>query len=379
MADRLLMQEEVDALLSLKHQQDSGSDPGESAPTEDPSAPSVDILNEERDALGEIGNISMGSAATTLSELLKLKVVITSPHVRMITKDELMEGLTVPYMVIKIRYTQGLDGASLLIVKTSDAAVIAELMMGGDVQNPPKELGELELSAAGEAMNQMIGAAATALADIFKRTVTISPPDVFIFDTDKEGEKPQFDFTDPIVAISFKMTVEDLLDTEIVQVLEAKTAKEEAALLLETVGSSGLEISQEKESFGEEPGGLASMLDAPASTPPVSPAAAPASGPAVPPPGVDHTKLNLLLDIPLKVTVVLGRTKRPIKDVLSLTPGSIVELAALADEPVEVLVNGTLVARGEVVVVNENFGVQITNIITPQERLQYLANDSHKR
>lgn len=378
MAERLLMQEEVDALLSLNEQQATGSDAGETVPAKGPSTPSwEEISNEEKDALGEIGNISMGQAATSLSEILKLKVVITSPQVRVVTKDKLIAGFTVPYVVIRVRYIQGLEGTCLLVVKTNDAAVIADLMMGGDGQNPPKELGELELSAASEAMNQMMGAAATALAEIFKRTVAISPPDLFIFDKDKEGEKPGFDFTDPIVVISFKMAVEDLLDTEIIQVLEAKTAKEKAALLLENINLSDIEIKQETEDLTEG-------LTAPASVPEMraeplgSPAAVPPAQPATAPPAVDQTKLDLILDIPLKVTVVLGRTRRPIKEILSLAPGSIVELAALADEPVEVLVNGTLVARGEVVVVNENFGVQITNIITPQERLQYLADNSRR-
>lgn len=379
----MLMQEEVDALLSLNRQQAVESDPGEALP-EGSSAPSCQILNEEKDALGEIGNISMGSAATTLSELLKLKVVITSPQVKLISKDELIEGFDVPYVIIKVKYLQGLEGVSLFVVKTSDAAVIADLMMGGDGKNPPAELGDLELSAASEAMNQMMGAAATAMAGIFKRTVTISPPDLSVFDKEKEGEKPQFDFSDPIVAISFKMTVQDLLDTEIIQVLEAQTAKEEAALLLGTIDSAeignvpDINLSLETDYFADKPAEPASVPEAPTFTPRPSPGDTPLAQPGATPLGVDPTKLNLILDIPLKVTVVLGRTKRPIKDVLSLTPGSIVELAALAEEPVEVLVNGTLVARGEVVVVNENFGVQITNIITPQERLQYLANSSRK-
>jgi len=373
LADRLLMQEEVDALLSLNEQQAAEAHAGGTAPAEKPPTPSAEISNKEKDALGEIGNISMGQAATTLSELLKLKVVITSPQVRVISKDDLIEGFTEPYVMVKVRYTQGLEGTCLFVIKTSDAAVIADLMMGGNGQNPPKELGELELSAVSEAMNQMMGAAATAMAEIFKRPVTIAPPDLSVFDKDAQQEKPGFDFADPIVAVSFKMTVEDLLDTEIMRVLEVKTAKEEAALLLQNIKLSDVETAPETKDLTEEPVAPASVPEAPSVTPLVSPTAPPAQ-PATTPPAIDQRKLDLILDIPLKVTVVLGRTKRLIKEILSLTPGSIVELAALADEPVEVLVNGTLVARGQVVVVNENFGVQITNIITPQERLQSLAN-----
>jgi flagellar motor switch protein FliN/FliY len=371
LADRLLMQEEIDALLSMNQQQEVDA-AAQEAPAEAPgageSAGGDGLSGAERDALGEIGNISMGSAATSLSEILNQKVTITSPRVTLTTRKELIESFSVPYMIIKVQYTQGLEGTTVLVIKTSDAAIIADLMMGGDGSSPVEELGEMEISAAAEAMNQMMGAAATAVANVFNRTVHISPPQAFIFHREEGVEELDLGVADPIVVVSFRMTIGELLDTEIMQLLEIGTAKEKAHLLWQGLGP------------GKEAPPAAAEAKITAETPPppaVSPfaPAAPAAGTqaATAPSAVDPSKLDLILDIPLKVTVVLGRTRRPIKEILSLGPGSIVELAALADEPVEILVNGTPVARGEVVVVNENFGVQITSIITPQERIQYLG------
>jgi flagellar motor switch protein FliN/FliY len=372
------MQEEIDALLSMNQQQEADAaareadSPEQEAPAKAPgageSAGGDGLSDAERDALGEIGNISMGSAATSLSEILNQKVTITSPRVTLTTRKELVESFSVPYMVIKVQYTQGLEGTSVLVIKTSDAAVIADLMMGGDGSSPVEELGEMEISAAAEAMNQMMGAAATAVANVFNRTVHISPPQAFIFHREEGVEELDLGVGDPIVVVSFRMTVGELLDTEIMQLLEIVTAKEKAHLLWQS-------LSPEKEA---PPAAAEAEITAETPPPPaVSPfaPATPAAGTqaAAAPSAVDPSKLDLILDIPLKVTVVLGRTRRPIKEILSLGPGSIVELAALADEPVEILVNGTPVARGEVVVVNENFGVQITSIITPQERIQYLG------
>lgn len=382
----MLMQEEIDALLSMNPEQV----PDEPRPEVQEETPSSAVLHdialsdEERDALGEIGNISMGSAATCLSEILNRKVNITYPRVSVSDYNELVKSFVVPYTVIKVRYTEGLSGSSFLVIKTSDIAVIADLMMGGDGQNPPAQLGELELSAASEAMNQMMGAAATSMADMYKRTITIAPPEATVFSQEEWSGHVDLGVEDPIVVVSFKMTIGELLDTEFMQIKGIQSAKEEVALLLpgfmpeskqtQDTGQSGeatetgMEEPEELE-WPEKPPVLPVDSAPPASKAPRAERPATASS-------IDQTKLDLILDIPLKVTVILGRTKRSIKEVLSMGPGNIVELATLADEPVEVLVNGTLVARGEVVIVNENFGVQITSIITPQERLQYLSSKS---
>ncbi|MEW6181681.1 MAG: flagellar motor switch phosphatase FliY [Bacillota bacterium] len=389
MADKLLMQEEIDALLSMNPEQnpdESQTEVSQAEGSAEASSPAASydsvFTGEEKDALGEIGNISMGSAATCLSEILNRKVSITYPRVSVSGYDDLVKGFVVPYTAIKVRYTEGLTGSSFLVIKTDDVAIIADLMMGGDGHNPPAELGELELSAVSEAMNQMMGAAATSMADMYKKLISIAPPEATVFSQDEWAGHVDLGVEDPIVVVSFKMTIGELLDTEFMQIKGVSEAKEEVSLLWQGVVPRSKDMPDTPEEAIETQIEDLEGTESPEEQPvlPVGPApspkAAPAERTAAVPSNIDQTKLDLILDIPLKVTVVLGRTRRPIKDVLALGPGNIVELATLADEPVEVLVNGTLVARGEVVVVNENFGVQITSIITPQERLLYLSSKS---
>lgn len=388
-----LSQEEIDALLRLKEEQEEQPavpGGGETAPEEKAAAPSEeetreekpqlltagcqpsdDLTPEEKDALGEIGNITMGSAATALSELLNQRVTITSPRVMTCTQENLFATFKVPYVLIQVEFTEGLEGLNVLVIRLKDAAVIADLMMGGDGTKVAEQVTELELSAASEAMNQMIGTASTSLATMFGRVINISPPKTVVLEAEDGARDYRLPIGDPIVVTSFKMTIGELVDTEIMQIMSLQTAKEEAALLLgQVAGGEPTSPTAEKPS-ATEPADTAAA-------PPPAEAAAPAASAAGPASRFTLTeeelkKLELLLDVPLKVSVVLGRTRRPIREVLGLTPGAIVELSSLVDEPVEVLVNGVPVARGEVVVVNENFGVRITSIISLEERLGQLG------
>jgi len=422
--NKMLSQAEIDALLNGPYNGgESGPDPEEAPDNSLQTAPGFDSAPEEggtayvlddseRDALGEIGNISMGSASTTLSELLRQKVVITSPNVRITTQDELFNSFSVPYVVIQVEFKAGLTGYNILVIKLRDAMIMANLMMGGDGQTDSEEISEIELSAASEAMNQMIGSASTSLSTMFSRSINISPPQTIVLES---SDNRDFRFAvedDTVVVVSFNMKIGDLVDTEIMQVLGIDTAKREAAMMWDTLtggpaAGEDLPVAEEAEEASDdwlskdlwpgegaeaEPVGTGqppaqdiwSDFGAPTaaretSTPPAKFSTAGGYNQAAAG-GLSFTglsteeqkKLELLLEVPLKVSVVLGRTKRPIKEVLNLTPGAIVELSSLVDEPVEVLVNGTLVAKGEVVVVNENFGVRITSIMSPAERLRQL-------
>lgn len=416
---KMLSQAEIDALLAT-----SGTGDGEGAPAEEapagisgvfPAGPEVGgdaLLDDgERDALGEIGNISMGSASTTLSELLRQKVVITSPRVSVVSQRALFESFSVPYVIIQVEFKAGIDGFNILVIKLRDAMIMANLMMGGNGEVLSGEISEIELSAASEAMNQMIGTASTSLSTMFGRTISISPPVTTVLENTDISEFRLSAVDEMVAVVSFDMKIGDLVDTEIMQVLSIDTAKKEAALLWSNLmePSAPAEAAPEAEPFaaeevaGEagdawlskelwppEDGGGSGELPG-VQEPAVEPWPAPSResaprgvftgyGQAFSPPELsfpgltpeEQKKLELLLEVPLKVSVVLGRTKRPIKEVLNLTPGAIVELSSLVDDPVEVLVNGTLVARGEVVVVNENFGVRIINIMSPEDRLKKL-------
>ncbi|MGQ9824386.1 MAG: flagellar motor switch phosphatase FliY [Desulfotomaculales bacterium] len=403
----MLSQEEIDALLKAAdgQQPEEGESPEREEKSEknlstaedlEAAGPAANLTQKEKDALGEVGNISMGSAATTLSELLRQRVTITSPKVSTMRQEELFARFQVPYVLIQVDFKAGLKGFNILIIKARDAAVIADLMMGGDGTRAEEKISEIELSAASEAMNQMIGTASTSLSTVFGRTINISPPQTVVLEATDGVRDYRLPTDDPVAVVSFEMKVGELLDTEIMQIMSISTAKEEAALLLRQVAGTGMAASpeeageqeKEKQAFPEgEAASFSSGREAFSGQQEAAAAlvieqgdeagAAPesrrrdASFLSEP----EQHRLELLLDIPLRVSVVLGRTKRPIKEVLGLTPGAIVELSSQVNEPVEILVNGTLIAKGEVVAVNENFGVRITSIVSPRERIRQLGEN----
>ena len=365
LSDGFLSQEEIDALLR-----------GEPVAAS-PSPAGQELSDIEKDALGEIGNISMGTAATTLSVLLGRRVSITTPKVSISTLDEIKRQYPLPYLVIEVGYTQGLLGTNILAIREQDALIIADLMMGGDGSNPPTELNELYMSAVSESMNQMMGSTATSISTIFKKKVDIAPPKVNLLDFAIDPDITQIvTGSDPLVRVSFRMEVEELIDSELMQLMPLSVAKEMVENLMNAV---------------QQPAAAPPPQPAPPkpAAPPPQPAPAyaqptqqPVQNVAVQPvqfaplkpggmPGVD-TNIGLLLDVPLQITVELGRTRKLIRDILELAPGSVIELDKLAGEPVDILANGKLIAKGEVVVIDENFGVRITDVISPLERVNNL-------
>lgn len=387
MSEGFLSQEEIDALLKGGTPQDETPSSevfpeeetaGVSVPEAEscPGAENEELSQDEMDVIGEVGNISMGSAATTLSDLVRNRVSITTPQISMSTQQELFGSFTKPYVVINISYTKGLSGSNLLLISAQDAVIIADLMMGGDGENVSPEFGDLQLSAVSEAMNQMMGSAATSMSNMFGFTVTISPPTSNKVDFDTQTDFISGLDQERIVVVAFHLVVGNLIDSQIMQVIPIDVAKELVKHLLspeflETNGDTG---SFENGTSGKEecPPVQETEKDISLPAPEYSNELVP-SQQTQPLPGIPQTRnLDLILDVPLKVSVVLGRCKRPIGEVLKLVPGTIVELDSLSSEPVDILVNGTLIAQGEVVVVNENFGIQVKNIISPEERLQRL-------
>ena len=230
MAD--LTQEEIDALLNGAASEPAASD---SASNEEASSVlSDDLLSSmEKDALGEIGNISMGSAATTLSVLLGHKVNITTPTVSVDTMSTIQNQYPMPYLVVEVGYVIGINGNNILAIQASDASIIADLMMGGDGLNPQEELNEIHMSAVGEAMNQMMGTVATSLSTMFNKKIDISPPKVNLIDLGAEDKITDLVNNDePVVKTSFRMEVDGLIDSEIMQILPLDVAKEMVSFLM---------------------------------------------------------------------------------------------------------------------------------------------------
>ena len=401
MSDEMLSQDEIDALLR-------GTD--DDIQMEETSSTDFYLSSMEQDALGEIGNISFGSSATALSTLLNQKVEITTPTVTVVERSRISEEFPHPYVAIQVNYTEGFSGMNLLVIKQSDAAIIADLMLGGNGIEPAELLGEIQLSAVQEAMNQMMGSAATSMSTIFSKKVDISPPsiDLLNFEEGKgEGSIPKDNL---LVKISFRLKVGELIDSNIMQLLPYPFAQslvnellnpseqnaggqdasrpaepEQPAVSIEKgpVHPSGTAPSEQQAerrhempqtqsySAPSQPQHFGSQGSHPAEQVNVQPASFSSFQPyQAEEPRVNN--LDMLLDIPLKVTVELGRTKRSVKEILELSSGSIIELDKLAGEPVDILVNSRLIAKGEVVVIEENFGVRVTDIVSQKDRLNNL-------
>lgn len=375
-----LSQEEVDALLTGAPATDGGALP----------AAAAGLGERERDTIGEVGNISMSNAATALSAMLGHAVSITTPRVDVVDESDVRAGIERPAAVTFIDFAAGLSGQNVLILGTREASVVADLMMGQDPGPPVEELSELQLSAVGEAMNQMMGAAATAMAELVGRRVDITAPRVRVLDPADGDESIGLASGERLVRVRFQLRVGTVLDTALMQLMPVTFATELAAALV--AESSTAVPSAEPAAAGPPPPPASGATPDPASgpqrhTPPADPAGHLA---AVPPPTVHPVSfpslddaapaapagdIGLLLDVPLQVTVELGRTRLRIRNVLDLAPGSIIELDKLAGEPVDVLVNGKQIARGEVVVINEEFGVRITDVAHPATRLRGVAAD----
>ncbi len=395
MGDGVLSQDEINALLS------GGIPDAPAAEPESSGGGGGELSEQEIDTIGEVANISMGSAATTLFSLVNQKVEISTPVVTETNWDELASNYDNSCVVVRIGYTKGLDGSNILVLKENDVKVITDLMMGGDGTNTDGEISDLHLSAISEAMNQMMGASATSLSSMLNKMVDISPPTATLTDlaTIDAGDIDEF-LKSNFVRIAFKMEIGTLVDSEMMQLYPISLAKEMCDSVLNNM---------ENDSKSTVDDGVAESPPPAAAPAPEAPAAPPPQAAAAAPPQMDpnamagqmpqgqpmmmpqymyppqqqvnvqpaqftpfgpgfaaqfaQENIDLILDVPLEVTVELGRTNKTIQDILDFAPGTIIELNKIAGEPIDVLVNGKYVAKGEVVVIEESFGVRITEII----------------
>lgn len=353
------------------------------------------LSHTEKDALGEIGNICMGTCATTLSTLLGKRVVITTPQVAVCQGDEYLEGYERPVVATEVSYTKGLDGHNVFLLKKDDALLITSLLMGGG--QPEDEIAEMYLSAMSEVMNQMVGSSSTALADILHVDINISPP--VTKELPREDKVVESVFGDQVLArISFRMEIEDLLVSNIMQIMPYEFAKKLAGSLIggdiETPAGQGTpdqtgagrQDTDEKTMPDREDKGEYDMSNQGVQTRNEMPAAN--TVPRQEKRGMDlksvkfesfddsredpmgkQQNIDLIIDVPLQVTVVLGKCRKSIKEILEMDMGSVVVLDRLAGEMVDVLVNGKIFAKGEVVVIDDNYGVRITEMMSGQVKV----------
>lgn len=410
--DGMLSQDEINALLSGMSNDTPAAEAADSqSSTTSVSEPVGDLLtNDERDAIGEVANISMGSSATTLYSLVNKKVNITTPTVSLATWDTMMDEYEKPCVFIQIKYTTGLDGSNILILREEDVKIITDLMMGGDGSNTGDELGELHLSAISEAMNQMMGSSATSMSSMLGRMIDISPPEASLVDLTGKDPADIADFlTGTFAKIEFRMQIADLVDSTILQLYPLEFAKSLYKIFINT-GDSEPEPAKAPEPAPyvppqSEAAPPAAANYAPQPDPGYPQAGMPQGYPQMgypqgypqmgmpqgypqgyPQMGMPQQNINiqpaqfqnfssdynpmqskenigLIMDVPLEVTVELGRTSKSISEILDFAPGTIIELDKIAGEPIDVLVNGKFVAKGEVVVIEESFGVRVTEII----------------
>lgn len=369
MSDGFLSQEELDALLGQ-------------------ISNAQEVLTDiEKDMVGEVGNIILGAGATSLSSILGRKVDISTPEVEIKTLKELRSELKGEKVSVVIHFEGIVEGLNVLVLDKKTAAQIADIMMGGLGTEVSDVLDEMKLSAVGEAMNQMMGASATSLSDMLKKSVNITPPTVEILDFDKETVNfPPIGMENEQVAkVNFTMSIEGLEDAKFFLAMPIPFVKKLYDMLFgatvsqTSTPSTQVASSQTKPSKTEQKSQTSQtsqMFMPPKKEEKAAVAARPVQFEDFGRANEEGEKgfvlderLQLLFDVPLNVTVELGRTKLTLKEVMELGVGSLIELDKLTGEPVDIFVNNKLIARGEVVVIDENFGVRITEIVSAKERL----------
>lgn len=382
----------------------------------------VEFSSYEIDAVGEILNISMGAAATAVSELLNAKVWITTPQVNVVKAADLNYDRLEPAICVKIVYVSGISGQNMMVLKQDDVQLILNQLMGNPlVVSPDFEFDEMNISAVSEVMNQMMGASATALSDLLGISVDISTPTPYLIEQTNFCQLAELDPEETIVAVTFNLSVDGVMNSEFMSVMSVELAKSLSGKMIDKFNGDAAEAeSQAQETAAPAPATApAAQQTAPAPAPVPAPAPQPAPmpqqgaqapagypyppqgqpqgypgygyggqyaaygayPPPVPPVNIQNAQLHqfdamdfglpadqkdnlkLLMGVPLEISVEIGTAKRKVKDILEFQQGTIIELERQAGAPVDVVVNGNLIARGDVVVIDDNFAVRITEIV----------------
>lgn len=304
------------------------------------------ISKDEAGGIGQVYKRVFDASSMTLSTLLKKDIKITPPLVKIESQEEFKIEIQEEVFVAETSYDGPFRGPTCLIFPRKVGAIIADLIMGGDGTSPPEEINELYLGAVGEAVSQLVTASTAALSEVIGQEVKISTPKVNLVDLRSEEATIPLLGEERFVKIISELSIIGLIE----RVLFAQLL---SPFLLKA-------IIRARSSLREED--------------PVRARVHPVQFAALKPGGTREvpSNLDLLMDVPMEVTVELGRTSMLLKDILKLGVGSVIELEKMAGEPVDFLVNGKLIAKGGVVVIDENFGIKITDIISPSERINNL-------
>lgn len=327
------------------------------------------LLNDmEKDTIGEILNISFGSSTTAMSNMLEKRVDITVPNVEVIGFEEFEFNSFEPAVGVEITYTEGLSGNNIMILKKSDVREIVDILLNTKTNPEEFELTELNKSAICEVMNQMMGASSTALAEVLETTVNITTPVTFEVEDKNDFKHKYFSDDEPMVVVKFHLKIEDVIESEFLIVLKIDLAKriiESFKLDVNTdINAQNKEVKSkiQKKSFDN-----LDYFDSDNKTTKNNYSVF--SSGQQSDKKTHGTNLDLIMTVPLQVSVEIGRTKKNVKEIIELTNGSLVVLDKLAGEPVDIFANGQYIAKGDVVVVDDSFGVRITEIIKNPELL----------
>lgn len=362
-----------------------------------------DILSPmDIDTIGEILNISLGSSATTVSTLLDQRVNITTPRVQVIQSNEFNFHSLEPAVAVEINYVSGLDGKNIMILKESDVKVIVGLLLQTDYSEQEFVLDEMSLGAICEVMNQMMGASSTALSQLLNRAINISPPNSFRIENSQQFKSMYFNNEEMLVAVHFSLMIGELVNSEFISLMTVELAKNLISSF--GFGADAAEPAPQKSVPAPAPAPAPAPVPVPAPAfVPAVPAAPPISAPAPAPSAVaaaprqqrpsyevrsasyqnfdqeepslsgsQNSNLNMIMSVPLQITVEIGRATKKIQEILDFTPGTIVELEKQAGSQVDVFVNGKAIAKGDVVVVDDYYGVRITEISSNSEIIKLL-------
>jgi flagellar motor switch protein FliN/FliY len=354
--------------------------------------------NMERDVIGEVMNISLGSSATSLSSILGKRVEITVPNINVTTAEEFSYKQLEPAIGVEINYIEGLKGTNVMIWKKSDAKIILEALLNKEIQDEDFEMDEISISAICEVMNQMMGSAATALSEFLGEQINISTPIAFEIDDNNEFKSKYFLEDHEIVVVRFDLSVEGEVKSQFINVMEVSLAKEIVSSFLRgTEKDTSIETHKEEKDNVKKEDAVSKKIDKiirqnndyeeiikreSMKTNQIKKEKEETYVNVRP---VDYesfddeeevlseeqlSNLELIMMVPLTISVEIGKTRKQIKDILEISPGTIIELDKQAGALVDIIVNGKLIAKGEVVVVNDNFGVRVVEILKKDELMK---------
>ena len=357
MGDGSLSQDEIDALLQGADDMLSAPGPSMGGPA---SSGGAGLSPVEKDALADLLGGVMGAVAPSMAAYLQKPIRISNATVEVKSHDAIVSEFSKQYVQVALSYTGAVNGKNLVVLNINDAGVISSLMMGDETGKPPAELSEAHQSTLQEFVNGLLSAGATQIGDrTGKKGISATSPNLSIANGGSDLDLPMGD----CVKITYNLSIEGLINSKMYHIIDMAMASD---LARGGRGGGGMSMGGGGGGFQNMP-----MGGAPMGGVGIAPVKFPPLGEGVPQ-GVSQN-INLLLDVQLTLTVELGRTKQYVKDILGLGEGSIIELDKLAGEPVDLLVNNKLIAKGEVVVIDENFGVRVTDIVSPSERLSKIG------